>query len=260
MEGIGNHRLVFCDLRGHGRSSRGTATFNLSTLARDLATVIEEVGLEEVVVVGHSVGGMIALGLAVARPDLLGSTIKGLVLENTTHKPGVETFIGGDLVVRLERITRRPLEMLSSHGARLDRLRKIVRPSDAIFLGVAFTAFGPSASAKQIDFTYDMVAETPSGVVIDLIKAYRDNDVTELLGEIDVPCLVVSGTHDRLTLPEASEYLAEHLPNARLHMFKGAGHMTMMERHNEFNALLEDFFNEALGLSSESGDLTGASA
>jgi len=112
---------------------------------------------------------------------------------------------------------------------------------------VSFAAFGPNASARQIDFTYDMLAETPTDILFDLIKSYREFDVREVLGDITVPALIIGGDQDRLTISEASHHLAENLPKAELVMLDGCGHMTMLERHDEFNRLVERFLNDHLG-------------
>ncbi len=245
---IPGRRLLFYDLRGHGLSQpKGDSEYSIETLTTDLLTVIENAELDEVVLVGHSVGGMIALHLCARRRELLGSKVKGLVLAHATHRPAIETIAGGASVARLERFIRRPFDALGGQHERIDRFRRIVRPSDAIFWGVSFAAFGPDPSAKQVDFTYDMVAETSSDVVFDLFKAYRGFDVTDELGTITVPCLVLSGTHDRLTVPEASRYLAEHLPKAEFHVFEDAGHMSMLEEHEEFNTMIERFFDDTMG-------------
>jgi pimeloyl-ACP methyl ester carboxylesterase len=114
-------------------------------------------------------------------------------------------------------------------------------------MAVALAAFGPQASARQIDFTYDMLSETPADVIFDLVKSYRDFDVRDVLGHIGVPALVVSGTHDRLTSPDASEYIAEHLSGSTLKIFERCGHMSMLERHRELNRVLEGFFLQTLG-------------
>jgi pimeloyl-ACP methyl ester carboxylesterase len=91
-----------------------------------------------------------------------------------------------------------------------------------------------------------MLADTPADVIFNLIKAYRDFDVRDLLDEVKVPVLVIGGTHDRLTLPTASEYMAERLPDAELHLLAGCGHMSMLERHDEINSLLDDFLARAV--------------
>lgn len=248
MEGLGGHRLVFSDLRGHGQSQpKGRAAFSISQLAEDLEAVIEEAGLEEAVIVGHSVGGMVALQLCHDRPELLGSRIKGLVLVNSTYGPAAETLIGSGVIARVERITRRPLDALGKQHERIERLRKLVRPTDAVYWGVALAAFGKEGSPSQIDFTYDMLANTPVDTIFDLVRSYRDFDMADELEEITVPALVLGGTHDRLTLPKASQYLAEHLPKSDLHIFEDCGHMSMLERHEEFNKLLTSFLDETLG-------------
>lgn len=248
MEDVDGRRSVFYDMRGHGLSQpKGDAPFSIATFASDLAAVIESCELEETVIVGHSVGGMTAMELCRQRPDLLGTTVKGLVLLNTTYRPAVETILGGTAVAKIERITRRPFDAIGSQSSRLDTLRRVVRPSDAVFWGVALAAFGPNASAKQIDFTYDMLADTPSDVVFDLIKCYRDFNVMDAIGDVTVPALVIGGTHDRLTVPKASRYLAERLPKAELHLLEGCGHMSMLERHVEINELIERFLNDTLG-------------
>jgi pimeloyl-ACP methyl ester carboxylesterase len=248
MAGLGDHRLLFYDLRGHGRSQpKGDADFTLRTLVDDLEALIAEAGLDEAVVVGHSVGGMAALQLCCDRPALLGDPIKGLVLVNSTHGPGAETVIGGSAVARLERATRRPFDFIGSKHEYFNRLRKIVKPSDTLFMAVSLAAFGPSPSASQVDFTYDMLADTKTDVIFDLIKCYRDHDVGERLSEITIPALVIGGTHDHLTVSDASEYLSQHLPKAELKMFDRSGHMSMLERHRDFNAALTAFLDDTLG-------------
>jgi pimeloyl-ACP methyl ester carboxylesterase len=244
LPGVGDHRLVFYDLRGHGRSQpKGDNPFSVAANAEDLLRVIEDSGLDEAVIVGHSVGGMIGLELCAAHPDLLGKTIKGLVLVNTTYRPPYETIAGGATVAKVERVLRHPLDMLGTQHASIERLRKIIRPSDSVFLAVSFAAFGSHASAKQIDFTYDMMSETPTDVLFDLVKSYRDFDVAHLLDAVTVPALVITGTRDRLTLAEASQHLADNLPKAELKVLEGCGHMTMLERHAEFNDAIGGFLD-----------------
>lgn len=249
FDGLGGQRLLFCDLRGHGQSQpKGKAAYSIETLAHDLEAIIHASGLKEAVVVGHSVGGMIAMELCVRRPELLGSTIKGLVLVNTTYGPVAETLIGSGVgLARLERVTRRPFDALGAQHERIERMRRLVKPSDAIFWAVALAGFGPHASPAQIDFTYQMLSETPAELIFDLVRSYRDFDVAHRLGEITVPALVVGGTHDRLTVTRASEYLAERLPKAEVHIFERCGHMSMMERHREFNRLVTKFLQDTLG-------------
>jgi pimeloyl-ACP methyl ester carboxylesterase len=247
LAGLDGRRLIFYDLRGHGLSQpKGDAEYTVERLAGDLHRVIEHADVDEVVVVGHSVGGMIALDLCRKHRELLSDPIKGLVLLNTTHRPAFETVVGGAPLARVERLLRRPLDAVGTRADYVERLRKIIRPSDTVFMAVSLAAFGPGASAKQIDFTYDMLAETAADVIFDLLKAYRDYDVTDHLGDVNIPVLVVGGTHDRITIGRASEDIAQRLPKAELVMLPGCGHMSMLERNREVNRLLCGFFNDVL--------------
>lgn len=249
MTELTGRRLVFCDLRGHGQSElRGEAAYSMETLSDDLAAVLDDIGAKELVIVGHSIGGMIALELCKRRPELLDTPIKGLVLVNTTYGPVTETLIGGGVgLARLERVARRPIDALGRQSTRIERLRRLIKPSDLAFWAVAIMGLGPKASAKQIDFVFEMLSETPADVIFDLLRSYRDFDMTHHLGDVTVPTLVIGGTHDRITVPQASEHLAEHLPKAELKIFEDCGHMVMLERHDEFNAMLERFLKDTLG-------------
>lgn len=252
LAGLGGHRLIFYDLRGHGMSQpKGDDEFTIGRLAYDLKKVIEEADLDEVVLVGHSVGGMIALDLCRLEAEMIGAPVKGLVLMNTTSRPAAETLIGGAPLARLERVTRRPLDALGSRAHYVQTLRKVIKPSDTIFMAVSLAAFGPGASARQVDFTYDMLSETSADVIFDLIRSYRDYGVFEHLGDINLPALVIGGSNDRITISKASEEIAHGLPKAELKMLNGTGHMSMLERHREVNRLLEGFLTDVLGPANE---------
>ena len=252
MQGVNGHRLVFSDLRGHGQSTRGEADYSIKVLGHDLLATLDELGLEEVVIVGHSVGGQVAMQMCHDNLDLLGSRVKGLVLVNTSYGPFTETLVASGVIARVERITRRPFDAIGKRHQTIEKIRKLVRPSDAVFWGVALAAFGEGASPKHIDFTYDMLADTPVDVIFDLVKSYRDFDLADHLHELTVPALVLGGTHDRLTLPKASLHLAANLPKADMHIFDGCGHMPMLERYEEFNELLQQFIDDNLGSAKKS--------
>lgn len=248
LQGLGGHRLLFFDLRGHGRSRpKGDKPPSMTTLAEDLAYLIEHEKLSEVVIIGHSVGGMAAMQLCKERPDLVGDVVDGLVLLNTTPRPPTESLLGGMSVARLERVSRRPIDAIGGYAHHLDAFRRSIAPSDAVFWGVAYAAFGPGASPAQIDFTYKMVSETPGDVLFDLMKVYRTFDMTEDLSAVTVPVAVVTGTNDRLTVARASIEMAENLPKAELSVLEGCGHMSMLERHSQVNAIITEFLNDVLG-------------
>ena len=79
-------RVVAMDQRGFGRSSSVPPTFDLWGLCDDAATVLDALGLRRAIVVGHSMGGAVALGLAISRPEILGEHVAGLVLINSSAR------------------------------------------------------------------------------------------------------------------------------------------------------------------------------
>lgn len=252
LAGLGGHHLIFYDLRGHGLSQpKGDAPYSIDTLASDLAQVIRDRDLEQVIVIGHSIGGMIALQLCKSHMEGLEDALRGVVVMNSTSRPAFETLLGGATVAKVERLMRRPLDVIGSRAEYVDRLRKVLKPSNSVFMAVSVAAFGPHASAKQIDYTYDMLAETPADVIFDLLKAYRDYDVGAHLENVDIPALIIGGTHDRITVAGASEQLALRLPRSELKMLDRCGHMSMLERHREVNRLLERFLDENLGVAAD---------
>ena len=73
-----------------------------------------------------------------------------------------------------------------------------------------------------------------------------DMDLRHSLRHVRVPALVLVGEHDRVTPPSAAVALAGELPNGRLEILEGAGHIPMMEAHEAFNRRLEDFAGPVL--------------
>jgi len=118
------YRVLALDLRGHGRSKAGTDGFTVARMAEDIHEVLRALDLRDVVLVGHSLGGMISLQLLADHPDLTtDTTVSGLVLVSTSASP-----IGGNGVpaafARLSRILTpaagRGHLVATAHRARLD--------------------------------------------------------------------------------------------------------------------------------------------
>ena len=86
-----------------------------------------------------------------------------------------------------------------------------------------------------------MLAECPTEVWAHLLPAMLGMDVTEVLDVLDIPTLVVAGTHDKLTPPGAAERIASAIKGAELAVIRDAGHMSFLERPHSFNARLRAF-------------------
>ncbi|MGH2811111.1 MAG: alpha/beta fold hydrolase [Actinomycetota bacterium] len=245
IEGLdGRRRFVFYDARDHGESRGGKAEPDTRTLARDLKALLDHSGLKRVVLVGHSMGGMTALEYCREHPDEMGKRIKGLVLLNTTYTDAVKTLFAGAVVAPVERRLRGVINRLINDPRGSRALR--IRGDDLSWALVKVFGFGPKASPKQVEFTQRLLTSFPSPPLIGIMRGLRDFDMEEALTSITVPALIVAGGDDRITTVRASERMAEDIPNSRLVVFERAGHMAMMERYEDFNGLLSDFFDETL--------------
>ena len=199
------------DLPGHGRSA-GRGQDAVGDYAVDVVAFLDAVGIERAVVVGHSMGGAIALTMALDSPE----RVTGLVLIATGARLRVAPAI-------LERIS-------TNFEAALDVITRY--------------AWSPEAPSGLVALGRERLREAGSDVLLGDLTACDCFDVMGRLGEIDVPTLVVAGTADRLAPVKYAHYLAEHISGAQLAVIEGAGHMVMLEWPVEVVRIIQDFLTD----------------
>jgi pimeloyl-ACP methyl ester carboxylesterase len=240
-------RCVLFDLRAHGRSEKAaTGDLSLQAMAHDLAAVIRSATPDgPVVLVGHSMGGMTILALAESRPELFGKEVAGVAFVGTASSDLFRGAMGS-----MTELLRPRLGSLTQAVHRVNRLRKAVLASPADVGGVIarVTQFGPEASPHLVDYVVGLAARAPSEVWTDGLAGLMDMDLRHAVQHVRAPALVVVGDRDRVTPPAAAMALAGELPNARLEVISGAGHMAMLEAHEAFNDLLATFAGDVLEL------------
>ncbi len=229
-------RVVAYDHRGHGQSVAGDTGHSLSNLASDLRTVLEGLDLRDVVLVGHSMGGLAAQAFALEHAGIARSRVRGIVLLSTFARTPIASF------------TPLPVEKVSSW---LDLAGLMRRPQLGTLL--ARLGFGRDPLASQVELARRMLSDCDPDTARDAIVPLLGVDLTDDLARIDRPVLVIGGTADVLTPPIEARRIAKHLPGARLVMMERAGHMIMLERANELHELLLAFAREVGTLSDESG-------
>ncbi len=185
------------DLPGHGRSE-GRGRDSIQAYGEWLVSFLDTAGLDRAVLAGHSMGGGIALNLALRHPE----RVAGLALVATGARLRVAPAI---------------LEGFRHHPERTARL-------------VAEWAFGPEAPAELVRRGLREMVDVPASVFLADFVACDRFDVMPRLGEIAAPAVVVCGTKDVMTPPKYSTYLRDHIPGAELCLVEGAGHMVMLER------------------------------
>jgi pimeloyl-ACP methyl ester carboxylesterase len=238
----GQVRTVFYDQRSHGRSGRspqGHAT--MEQLGRDLKTVIETVVPDgPMVLVGHSMGGMTIMALAEEYPELFGDRVVGVGLISTTagglepHRliaPILPSNLGGVLAERL-------VSVLARGHRQVDGFRRLGR--SVAMVATDELAFGDDVPASYVEFVDEMLSATPFEVVAEFFPNFATLDKFETVKALSVvPTSIICGTADKLTAIGHSRKLHAHIAGSNLLECDGAGHMVIMERHEDVNAELD---------------------
>jgi pimeloyl-ACP methyl ester carboxylesterase len=242
------HRLVFFDQRSHGRSGRARNDHSsIDFCGEDLARVLDQLVPDgPVVLVGHSMGGMTIMALAEQHPDWFGDRITGVALIATS--PGgfdAETYGLPGLPGRLMH------KLAPSVVATLARAPRLVESgrragSDFGFVLTRRLAFGGTVPQEYVDFTDEMLAGTPFDVIAEFFPGFDSHDRAEALAALaDVPTTVIGGTLDQITPIAHTRRIAHLLPTATLVEVTGAGHMILLERHDEVNQAIETLVERA---------------
>jgi pimeloyl-ACP methyl ester carboxylesterase len=238
----GRVRIVSWDLRGHGRSGRGTpGPVSVDRLGADLACVLEATVRHDrpVVLVGHSMGGMTVMALADTHPELFGGHVVGVGLVSTSAGRLAEVTLG--IPTTAARVLRRAAPGVVAALGHAPRLVELGRRTgnDLEYVLTRMYSFSSSVPPATIDFVRQMNAATPIEVVADFFPAFDDHDKFEALPVLRrVPTLVLVGEDDKLTPAEHSREIAELVPEAELLVLPDRGHMVMLEEPDTVDAAL----------------------
>ncbi len=210
-----NHRTIATSHRGWGRSDAPASGYALADLAADALGVIEALDLQRYVLVGHSMGGKVAQLIASRRPQGLA----GLVLV----APSPPTPLALPPVAR---------DMMA--GAYFSR-ESVAQTIDAVLTG---TTLGPLDREMVIEDSLSGAPEAKRAWP----TATSLEDISEVVGQIDVPVLVVSGENDHVDTPETLEReLMPRIPQATLHLLPKVGHLLPLEAPEDLAGLIADF-------------------
>ena len=235
------YRCIVYDQRGHGRSgSAERGDHSLQAMGGDLKVVLDAAVPEgPAVLIGHSMGGMAILAFAEAHPEEFGSRVVGAVFADTAAAELIRGAVGG-VMSRLLALAKTP--------ARADRVKRYMKmgQSDLAFLVARLSNFGPKASPALVEHVAAVSGQAPVEVWTDGLAALVEMDLRHAIEHVSVPSLVIVGDLDRLTPPASAHRLAEALPQGRLVVLEGAGHMAPMERASQFNRVLKRFLGQAL--------------
>ncbi len=235
-------RVVAYDHRGHGASVAGSTGHSVENLATDIQTVIDELDLHDVILVGHSMGGISAQAYALHHPVHARARVRGLVLLSTFGRTPLAAL-------------SRSNGMASRVTGWLDLAALAARPELGTL--IARLGFGRDPLASHVELARQMLSECEPDTGRSAILPLLGVDLIDELEHLEMPVLVVGGTADILTPPLEARRLARHIPGARLHLIERAGHMVMLERTDELHRLLFDFARE-VGLAVGALDAPGS--
>jgi pimeloyl-ACP methyl ester carboxylesterase len=210
---LSGYRVFALDLPGHGSSS-GSAEQSIEVLAGHLKSFIEAVELYQPVVVGHSMGGAIALKLTLMDPEMVSGV--GLVASGA--------FLGGETDIQ---------ENLST-PATVPKALQLIRQR------IFSTTTDPSLVKKVMA----VLEETRPGVLYNDWRACTDFDMRSQVHLISKPVRIWVGSEDRLTPVSYANFLVSNMPDARLQVTEGAGHMLVLEAPGVISHGLEDFLEQ----------------
>ena len=206
-----DERVLAVDLPGHGKS-KGLGRNSIQAYAENLVTLLDSLEITKAVVVGHSMGGGIALQFALEFPHRASGL--GLVAA------GARLPVSKDL-----------LEELSIPATHSQAHKHIIEWS-----------YGPLANDDLKQLALRTLDETRPAVLTGDLLACDSFDVAGRLSEIRVPTLVVCGSEDRMTPLHFSMKLASAIPGAALQVIESAGHMVMVEQPARVAGILSVFF------------------
>jgi pimeloyl-ACP methyl ester carboxylesterase len=204
------YRVYAIDLPGHGKSE-GRGHQSIPAYVQSVLGWLEQSGLHRAVFVGHSMGSAIAMSLALDHPE---------------HVLGLGLVGAG---ARL-RVAEALLESASSATTFHNAVDMVISWS-----------FSPQTSERLVRLASERMAETRYSVLHGDFLACNGFDLSERVGEIRCPTLVVCGEQDKMTPKRHSQFLADCIPEARLEVIPDAGHMVMLEQPKAVVGVLMDF-------------------
>lgn len=213
------YHVLAVDLPGRGRRSQEAAFTSHEENAGDVLAQMDRAGLAKAVVVGHSMGGGVALTMALRAPERL---------------------VGLVLVVTGARLKMNP-EFLEKARQQAENPQAPKQPPVPLERTVA-----ASVRPEVLDWLRPRAMSAPSKTIYADFQANNGFDVMDRLGRISTPTLVVAADEDRMAPLKFSQFMADAIPGARIVVLSSCGHYPQVEEEERFNEALAEFLNQTL--------------
>jgi 3-oxoadipate enol-lactonase len=212
-------RHIRYDKRGHGLSEATPAPYAMDDHVGDLESLLDHLDVKASAVVGLSVGGVIAQGLAAKRPDL----VEVMVLMDTAHRIGTAEMWNQ----RIDGVTKNGIASLA----------------DAIMQRWFTPAYRSPDNPDFVGYTAMLTRTTVDGYA-GTCAALRDTDYTEQTKALSLPVLAIVGDQDGSTPPDLVRSTADLIRGARFRIIPDAGHLPCIEQPQAVANLMHNFLRE----------------
>ncbi|CAN5710898.1 3-oxoadipate enol-lactonase [soil metagenome] len=208
--------VLLFDKRGHGLSDVVTDTKGLNDFADDAAALLKHLQINKCIVIGLSVGGMIAQILA----NRLPGQIEKLILCDTRYKIGNEEIWN----TRIQQVKEQGLQSIS----------------EGVMQRWFSVDFHKIQSVKVTGYQ-KMLERTPALGYIQTCEAIRDADLSAIAKQINIPTLCVVGSEDKSTTSEEVKNLADLIEGSKFEIIEGSGHIPCIDNPAVLSKLIIDF-------------------
>jgi 3-oxoadipate enol-lactonase len=221
------HRAIRPDLRGMGRSNAPAGPYLMETLAGDLAAILDAMAIDRATIVGHSLGGFVAMAFArmyterVARLALVCSRL-------AADSPEISGF-RNDLADRIERANS--IEpVVENYVPRLFSTASFEKDSDAVERARAIAR-----------------SNSPRGAAAMLRGMAQRSESYDIAGDLQMPVLIVAGAADKVVPLSEAQTMRAAFPAARLAVMERSGHLPMLEEPAALTGALTEFVRAGSG-------------
>ncbi len=216
------YRVLRYDTRGHGGTDAPADPYSLEQLAEDARSLLCALGIERTFFIGLSMGSMIGQLLAITHPEML----RGLILCEASSRTSPEMKAVWDERIRV---------------AQIQGMEANVEPT----IGRWFTAPFRERRRDIVDPVRAVIRATLPEGYIGCIRAIQGLDLTDRLGSIRLPTLLIVGEEDPASPVAGSQAIHERIKGSELVILKSAAHLANAEQPEAFNRAVTDFLEQA---------------
>jgi len=216
-----NYRCIRFDFRGHGKSQSTLTGYDLDSLTEDITKLIKELKCEQCHFVGFSMGGMVAMRIAIKHPEL----IKSLILIDTSSEPEPKNKM----------MKNKAMVFIAKYIG----LKPLANEVISLFFGPAFLK-DPKKSSLRKKWKNYFIANNRTGIVRAVKGVLFRKGISDQISEIKHPTKILVGANDELTDITKAEILHASIANSSLDIIPRAGHMSPVEEPDIVNSIIKE--------------------